>query len=451
VRHERPRSPIRIHHSPARRPAVLGARHYTEPVAAPANPRGLVASVEWILPLRGVIQSYAWGSGTALAALLGRPLPTSEPEAELWLGAHPRGPAEVELEGRLVPLPELIARDPETVLGATSVTRFGPRLPFLLKVLAVEQPLSLQVHPDAERARAGFANEEALGIPLDAPQRRYPDASDKPELVYALGPFQALAGFRPPAEIRARVARLGLEGLVPDSAPSQEAALEDFFCSWFEADPVRRDDWLAAAAAAARRDADADPASAWIERLARGHPGDPGALAPAFLHLVALEAGQALFLPPGELHTYLEGVAVELMASSDNVLRCALTAKFVDLAEARSVLRFRSQLPCVLEPLRRAPGECLFETRAEAFSLSLLEPALDAPAHVTDRRGFEILLCLEGSARVSAPGDDSGIVIERGGSCAVLAAAGRYRVEGPARLVRAALPAAAFAERLHPA
>ena len=383
-----------------------------------------------VLPLRGTVQHYAWGSRTALAAWRGRP-PSGEPEAELWFGDHPRGTAVVDLDGREISLAALVAKAPDEVLGRRVVRRFGPRLPFLLKVLAVEEPLSIQAHPDSRQARAGFEREEAAGIARNAPERCYPDPNPKPELVVALRSFEVLCGFRAPEAIARTLALLELPDL---AAASGAGGLEGLFREWFgEATPHR----IERAVAAARRAPPGDPALAWIDRLAALHPADPGVLAPAFLHRVTLRPGQGLFLGPGVPHAYLSGLAVEVMASSDNVLRAGLSRKHVDLAELGRVLRFEAGTPAVVEAVPRAPGEAVFATPAGSFELSVLEA--DTSPRIAAGSGVSILLCTEGRVRVL--GDAAGAVeLETGSSCLVPDSTG-CRLEGLGRVHRAAVPA----------
>ena len=177
--------------------------------------------------LENPIQEYAWGSRTAIAELLGRSTPAPRPQAEMWMGAHPRAPSRVRLDGRRLSLIEWIERNPDEVLGAAVRERFAGRLPFLFKVLAVERPLSIQAHPDARQAREGFAREEELGIVRDAPERCYRDRSHKPELICALTPFRALRGFRSVAQIRALLDALDAPSLAPERA-CRAAAINRF-------------------------------------------------------------------------------------------------------------------------------------------------------------------------------------------------------------------------------
>ena len=277
--------------------------------------------------LATTIRPYDWGSVTALPELFGTE-PTGKPQAELWMGAHPGAPSTVGD----VPLGDLIARDPAATLGERTAARFGPELPYLLKVLAIERPLSLQVHPTSEQAAAGYAGENARGIPLDDFARTYKDASHKPEMVCALTPFHGLCGFRAPASAAGLLDRLGVPGLRPwiDTLTSGEPApaMRTVFAEMLgeAARPLR--DLIERALLGS-----AEPDLAAYGDIARAYPGDPGITAALLLNHVELEPGQALYLGAGVPHAYLGGIGVEIMANSDNVLRCGLTPKHVDVPE----------------------------------------------------------------------------------------------------------------------
>lgn len=355
--------------------------------------------------LDNTIQRYAWGSRTALATLQGRASPTPEPEAELWMGAHPRAPSRLRDDGRT--LLQAIDADPQGMLGAAVVQRFGPRLPFLLKVLAAGEPLSLQAHPAAARAREGFAEEDAAGIPRDAPHRNYADPWAKPELVCALGPFVALCGFRALPESRALLESLGVPALRAAaeplwSRPEREGLAATLHALLTMAEPAPLVRELLAAAERPGPAVERWPQElAWTLRLARRHPGDAGVAVALLLNLVELARGEALFLAAGNLHCYLEGTAVEIMGGSDNVLRGGLTQKHVDVPELLRVL----DLCAGPVPIRRATPISAHEQRYDAptpdFALSRVELGAgqrwSAPV-----AGPELLLCVEGRVHVEA-------------------------------------------------
>jgi mannose-6-phosphate isomerase len=393
--------------------------------------------VQRIRLLEGRIRHYDWGSRTVLARLQGRALP-SRPEAELWFGAHATAPSRLRAEAGWVALPDWISRDPAGCLGAEVAARFGDELPFLLKILAVEEPLSLQAHPGAERARVGFERESRAGVELDDPRRSYPDPRPKPELVCALTRFEALIGFRPPAEIAERLGVLGLERALPELKQlcgDPSAQLRELFSGLLALDPI-----FLRASLARQGELDLhDAALSWIPRLAAAHPEDPAVLAPLYLQHVVLEPGEALFLPPGRLHCYLEGTAVEIMASSDNVIRAGLTTKKRDLDELLRVVSFET---CPVAPLQAPPvssGEHLYPCTAAEFALSALRPGSETV--IVEPTSAEILLCVEGGVRVSD--EAGGVEVLRAGAAAfVPAAASSYAVEGEGLVYRARSPRA---------
>ena len=295
--------------------------------------RGAVERAAPAAPLETVVQHYSWGSRTLIPALLGLPAPAPDPWAELWVGAHRGGPSRLP-DGR-------------------TLADVEPDLPYLLKLLSAVEPLSLQAHPDEEQAVAGYAREEAAGIPFEAPERTYKDAHAKPEMLVALTPFSALCGFRDPKDALRLTRALDCPALEPlaqalDQA-DPETALRDAFTLGMTVAADRRTQLVVAAAGAAAGRA-ADPgtdvadglAYAWLARLALLHLGDLGALAPLLLRTVTLEPGEALALPPRTLHAYLAGGAIEIMGSSDNVLRGGLTPKHVDVDALLGVVDFHA-------------------------------------------------------------------------------------------------------------
>ncbi|MFD3536516.1 mannose-6-phosphate isomerase, class I [Streptomyces sp. NPDC058664] len=355
--------------------------------------------------LVNTVRPYAWGSTTAIPELLGI-APSGEPQAEMWMGAHPGAPSRTERGS----LNELIDADPVRELGERSVEKFGPRLPFLLKVLAAGAPLSLQAHPDLAQARAGYVAEEAAGIPVDAPHRMYKDANHKPELICALTPFDGLCGFRVPAEAADLIAALGVDSLKPYvdllHAHPEEAALREVLTALLTADPEEMAHTVTEAAAAADRlGGDHAP----FANLAHHFPGDPGVLAAMLLNRVRLQPGEALYLGAGVPHAYLDGLGVEIMANSDNVLRCGLTPKHIDVPELLRVVRFEPTDPNVLRPEASPTGEEVYDTPIDEFRLSrFARPEGAVPTDLTTPAP-QILLAVAGRPTVGeltlAPGE----------------------------------------------
>lgn len=392
--------------------------------------------------LESPIRCYGWGSHTLLAELQGRPSPTSEPEAELWVGAHPAAPSRVVCEEGRVPLPEWIARDPARVLGADVAGRFGGELPFLLKLLAVERPLSLQAHPDARRAREGFERERRAGLAAGDPARSYRDARHKPELVCALHRFHTLSGLREPAAAAELFAALGVPAFDDVRMALEQAARGG--------DPARalarllgpsrpaRRDAVAAARRAASACAGADPAFAWVVRLADLHPEDPAALAPLLLRLVDLAPGEALFLPPGELHCHLQGAAVEVMASSDNVVRGGLTDKPVDVDELLRVARFAPAEPAPVAARAASGAEQAFAVPCAEFQLARLRVTSGGRVHAGGGGALALVLCTAGEVCFEGGGPRLG----PGAAALVPAAAASQRLVGAGEAFRAEVPPA---------
>ncbi|MEU1127307.1 mannose-6-phosphate isomerase, class I [Streptomyces sp. NPDC005899] len=350
--------------------------------------------------LSNTVRPYAWGSTTAIPELLGT-APTGEPQAEMWMGAHPGAPSRLDRPsgtGAEQALTDVIAADPERELGPAAVRAFGPRLPFLLKLLAAGAPLSLQVHPDLAQAREGYADEERRGVPIDAPERTYKDANHKPELICALTPFDGLCGFRRPAEAAELMAALGVDSLKPYvdllRARPEEAALREVLTAILTADPAGMAETVAEAAEAARR---LGGAHAPYAQIAHHYPGDPGVLAAMLLNYVQLQPGEAMFLGAGVPHAYLGGLGVEIMANSDNVLRCGLTPKHIDVPELLRIVRFESTEPGVLRPEAATTGEEVYETPVDEFRLSrFVLPAGGASVDLT-AAAAQILLCTAGT------------------------------------------------------
>ncbi len=351
-----------------------------------------------MLRLQNAVQGYAWGSHTAIADLRGASA-SATPEAELWMGAHPSAPSRVD-GGHA--LGELIAAAPENHLGAACVQRFGPRLPFLFKVLAAAEPLSLQAHPTEAQAQDGFDREEAAGLPITAPNRNYKDRNHKPELLCAMTPFWALCGFRDVARTNALVEALGSRGLTDACAPLAKdgpSALKAVFLALLGLTPAAASALVADVVDACRiHEAACGPwkdECHWAERLAALYPGDVGAVVSLLLNVVRLSPGQAIYLPAGNLHAYLEGTGLEIMASSDNVLRGGLTKKHVDVPELSRVLDFGAGPVDVSRGNEERPFERVYQTSAPEFELSVLHLAGESTPPLM-RRGPEILLVVSG-------------------------------------------------------
>ncbi|MEB3071348.1 mannose-6-phosphate isomerase, class I [[Mycobacterium] vasticus] len=415
--------------------------------------------------LRGAIRTYAWGSRTAIAEFTGRPVPAAHPEAELWLGAHPGDPARLETGDGEVSLLDVLAADPEGQLGAVALARFGDRLPMLVKVLAADEPLSLQAHPSTAQALEGYQREERLGVPVTSPIRNYRDTSHKPELLVALAPFEALAGFRPVARTIELLRALsvsdldpfidllaGPDGVLAEDGQTDADGLRALFTTWITAPQPDLDVLVPAVLEGAIHYLSSGPAEFAAEartvlELGERYPGDAGVLAALLLNRISLAPGEAIFVSAGNLHTYLHGVGLEVMANSDNVLRGGLTPKHVDVPELLRVLDFTPTTEEELRPKTRVEGpELIYATPAEEFAVSqvtldgdYLGHEVDAPSRHCDGQGPQILLCTRGSVTVHAK--SGSLTLQRGESAWVSSDDGPIRLlaQKPASLYRATI------------
>lgn len=341
-----------------------------------------------VVALPGVLRRYDWGSTTTIQRLLGLQ-EDGRPVAELWFGAHFAGSATVDSST----LDAAIDADPAATLGAAALSRFGPRMPYLLKVLAVGHALSIQVHPDLVQAQAGFAAEEAAGIPRDARNRNYRDANHKPELLCAVTPFEALCGFREAGATRELIAELDLPelGFLDCALQAPDPLRNAFTAVLTHGDPA------AVSTALGRRVASEGPDVAGgvlrgVSLAATDFPGDVGVVLALLLNYVRLEPGEAIYLGAGNVHAYLRGTGIEIMANSDNVLRCGLTAKYIDVDELLAITDFSA----LADPRLPAVGDS-FDVTVRDFRLARIE--LVDPI-VLDDQGPDVVLCMAGSATV---------------------------------------------------
>jgi mannose-6-phosphate isomerase len=394
--------------------------------------------------LKNTIQEYAWGSPTAIPDLLGQKNPGNKPRAELWMGAHPKAPSLVQYQGRWVSLLDLINKNPLDVLGSNAAKNFNNQLPYLFKVLAAAKPLSIQAHPNLDQARKGFRKENTQNIPLDAPHRNYRDANHKPECICALTPFWALSRFRRISGILSYLKKVCAQGLEAEienlkQQPNSDG-LKRFYTALMTMDADRQEQVVAQALEQARRFKAEDPVFDWMLRIACDYPNDIGVLAPILLNLICLKPGQALFLDAGELHAYLEGLGIELMANSDNVLRGGLTPKHVDVPELLRVLKFEDRDVTLLKPQKGVPNELVFRSPVAEFQLSVIDLNADAQYQSPTHRSVEILICTRGTAMLSDKGGQTEIRLQQGVSVLIPAAVERYAIRGEGTFYKAAVP-----------
>ncbi|MGV0343567.1 mannose-6-phosphate isomerase, class I [Corynebacterium lehmanniae] len=353
--------------------------------------------------LEGALRPYPWGSHTLIAQLRGEPSPSPQPQAELWFGAHPAAPATVNGQG----LDDAIAADPAAALGKRVQDAHGDQLPFLVKLLAAAAPLSIQAHPSLEQAKEGFERENAEGIELNSPSRNYKDPNHKPELIVALTEFRALAGFRPVPDTAAFFAELGspeLDRYATLLPTDGEGDLRALFTTLISLPHQPRVELIESVKRAAAELVDKRNAPEWMVEAAevylelnQTYPGDVGVLAALLLNVLTLAPGEAAFLRAGQLHAYLSGLGVEVMANSDNVLRGGLTTKHVDVPELVKVLDF-STLENPRAEAAPSHGGVEFQLPVDSFAVRM-HALDDGDTLAVDEDGPAIVLCTAGEVR----------------------------------------------------
>lgn len=372
-------------------------------------------------------RTYAWGSRVALPRLSGEPTPAQYPIAERWFGAHPTGPATIDGVG----LNEIISADPIRALGDDTAEAYEDTLPFMVKLLAADRALSLQAHPSRAIATEGYDRESSQGIAVDATNRNYRDRNHKPELIVALSPFRALAGFRPPEDTIRILDIIGCERLRPYrdmlDAQRDDEGLRAIFTSFITLprssaadlvdDVVSR---LVHMLADGSVPAEMLSVCKGILELSEQYPGDSGVLGALLLNLVELSPGEGLYLGEGSLHAYLSGMGIEVMANSDNVLRGGLTSKHIDVPELLRVLDFSPLARPVVTtspefPPNAEPADALeverYPTAAEEFHVSRIRASSDCRVELDDS-GPQIIVCTRGRAGELAAGAGAWIAAE---------------------------------------
>jgi len=395
-----------------------------------------------IYRLKNPRQDYPWGSTTDIPKLLAIGNPNQTPVAELWLGAHPKAPSIVVKEEGEQSLSDLIEEYPNTILGADTVERFGPSLPFLFKVLASEKALALQVHPTKDQAKEGFEKENALGIGLDAPNRNYLDRNHKPEMLCSLDSFWCLAGFRSIVQIATELKslRLAMIGKEIDLFVQSRTVfgLERLFESIMLMGNERKQLFVKEVVEkAAVLNGDRYK---WIVEMNQQYPGDIGVVSPLFLNLLHLHAGQAVYLGAGLIHAYLRGFGIELMSNSDNVVRGGLSVRHVDIPEFIKILQYNESPVEPINPREVEKSTDVYMTPTYDFCLYRIRLNRGLKYVSSRKRAVEILICIEGAAvlRYGAVKDD--IVIHKGDSFLIPADVPAYEIEGEGMLFKATVP-----------
>lgn len=378
------------------------------------------------------VQNYAWGSKTALTELYGIANPDQQPMAELWMGAHPKSSSKIDVHGEVKSLRDVIDGDKAAWLGDAVNQRFG-ELPFLFKVLCAAQPLSIQVHPNKQASEIGFAKENAAGIPIDAAERNYKDPNHKPELVFALTPFLAMNAFREFSEIVSLLQPVaGAHTAIAHFLENPNAeGLSQLFASLLNMQGEEKAHALAVLAAALN----SQQGEPWetIRLIAQFYPDDSGLFSPLLLNVVKLNPGEAMFLFAETPHAYLQGVALEVMANSDNVLRAGLTPKYIDIPELVANVKFEAKPAAELltQPVKNG-AELDFPIPVDDFAFALHDLSRNETAIA--QQSAAILFCVEGEAVLSQ--GEQRLVLKPGESAIISASEPPVRVSGVGRLAR---------------
>ena len=380
------------------------------------------------------VMHYAWGSATAIQHLMGHIPDGRNPWAELWMGAHPKASSSILVQDHPQPLNEWIAGHRKQALGSVPACK-GGELPFLFKVLAAAEPLSIQVHPDEETAREGYTRENEQGVPLDSPKRNYRDPHAKPEMLLALEPFQALVGLRPLDEIHRLLRLFDLMNefeLATGETTVNQDTFRRFLSHVSRADSEHLAGWIGALLAQGPE----CPERRMIEDLEGYYHADPGVLAPLFLNMLTLHPGEAVYLPPGMPHAYIGGLALEIMGNSDNVLRGGLTPKHRDVTELVRAVDWQFEHPRTVLPRSTEDGEDEYHAPVECFRLSKL--LLNGQRVVREVRTPQIVFVTDGTCELTCAAQS--LQLGRGEAAFISADSGEIALEGMAALYRARVP-----------
>lgn len=389
------------------------------------------------------IQNYSWGSKRIISEILGRSIPSQKEEAELWMGAHPLAPSQIIKEKSFLSLDKWIQENPRDVLGENAFQRFKS-LPFLFKLMAVEKPLSIQAHPCQSYAKIGFLRENMVGIPFSAPNRNYKDDNHKPEMLYALNDFWLLKGFRPISDTIKILDTLPFcefhkMGNTLRQNPT-EKGLKKFFFELVTLPASKQRGIVEELVVLLGREFLKKTLFQWIVFLNKAYPEDIGSLFPILLNLRKLRKGESIYIQPGELHSYLQGVGLELMANSDNVLRGGLTPKHIDREELYKILDFKEGKIKLVKPQMLSLQEKKYKTEASEFELSEIHLEKDQTYFSQERRNVEILFCYHGKAEIVDIASSQKIFTRKGTSIVIPASVAQYSLKGEATLYKATVP-----------
>ena len=386
-----------------------------------------------IYPLTGTLQNYVWGGEDFLPELLHFAKQPHTHYAEWWLGAHVSSPSTIKIDGKSQSLMEFLMQNP-TALGAQSRATFGDELPYLLKILDVKKPLSIQLHPTKRQAESGFAAENARGVDLKDPKRTYKDNNHKPEMMIALSDFWLLHGFKTKVKIietlKTRPSLTALLGKL------ERQNLHDFYADIMQAGQAELADWLlpiveANRTAYANGELTLENPDYWVLYTMEAmeiapQKLDPGLICFYLFNIVHLKPGEGIFQDAGIPHAYLRGQNIELMACSDNVIRGGLTPKHVDIPELLKVVDCREVEPEMIPAAPQNNGSFTYQTPAKDFALENVRFDAGFSLNGTAKNGT-ILFVMEGALQLS---ENAAVLELKQGESAFIRAQTDYRIRG---------------------
>lgn len=390
-----------------------------------------------IYKMKNEILAYAWGTTDFIPNLIGT-RKTDKPQAEMWMGAHLKASSRLEIQNKEEKLSSFISNNLNLTLGEKIASEFEGKLPFLLKILSAQKPLSIQVHPNKKQAIAGYRKDNEKNIDLLAFNRSYKDDNHKPELICALTEFDAMCGFQPVEEIQERLRYLNvLQDYCQEFLRNPTSlTFKLFYINLMNLSSKKQAELVADLITKIKnpRTKKEKIIFEWVEKLNIEYPGDIGVFSPIYLNIVRLHPGESLYLKAGIMHAYLQGTGIEIMANSDNVLRGGLTKKFIDLTELSKTIIFENEIIEKIETEKNAE-ENVYHTVAREFELSKIE--LKNVFEVNEIDSPEIILCTKGNAKIISEND---IELKTGESAFINYNCRKYKLLGNGEFFRAKVP-----------
>jgi mannose-6-phosphate isomerase len=385
--------------------------------------------------LKNQIKKYQWGSKNYIQNLL--EIKNNSPLAEIWMGEHPSASSQIKFNNEWTPLNKIIDLYPKEMLGENHIK--PARLPFLFKVLAADDPLSIQIHPSKSEAIKGHERENDSNISLNAFNRNYKDKNHKPECLVALTEFNALAGFRKIKDIIELISNITEDAIKEEiSFLKRTLSLEKFIHKIFSIDKDRQKEIIDIFIKKTGEFSKENNPYYWFLKLSEKYPSDITTFSPFFFNLTTLFPGEGIFIPSGLPHLYLSGTGVELMSNSDNVLRGGCTNKYIDIDDFLKVIDFKEGKIEIIKPNINKAGEKFYNCPVEEFLLSSIEITREREYKNSIKKA-EIILCIKGNIEINYYNNEK-LILKKGDSIFIPAIVKEYIIKGDAFLYKAAIP-----------